>query len=92
MAGLESRLGTMMNEKLNNFASTIEKTVSVLSLRIEKLEDRSDKLEKRRRSPNPRTCSTSLLACYGSGNSGHFISQYPERGIKSIRCELKHVV
>ncbi|GFO33761.1 hypothetical protein PoB_006026600 [Plakobranchus ocellatus] len=87
MAGLESRLGSMMDDKLSNFASRIEGKVSSLSLRVEKVEDRIDKLEKSRRSPSPKTRSTSPLTCYGCGSSGHFISQCPERGVKSIRFE-----
>ncbi|GFN87956.1 hypothetical protein PoB_001446200 [Plakobranchus ocellatus] len=86
MAGLESRLGRMMDDKLSNFASRIEGKVSSLSLRVEKMEDRIDKLEKSRRSPSPKTHSTSPLTCYGCGSSGHFISQCPERGVKSTEC------
>ncbi|GFO34312.1 hypothetical protein PoB_006081700 [Plakobranchus ocellatus] len=87
MAGLESRLGRMMDDKLSNFASRIESKVSSLSLRVEKMEDRIDKLEKSRRSPSPKTRSTSPLTCYGCGSSGHFISQCPVRGVKSVRFE-----
>ncbi|GFO35626.1 hypothetical protein PoB_006213100 [Plakobranchus ocellatus] len=87
MAGLESRLGRMMDDKLSNFASRIEGKVSSLSLRVEKMEDRINKLEKSRRSPSPKTRSTSSLTCYGCGSSGHFISQCPERGVKSVRFE-----
>ncbi|GFO46610.1 hypothetical protein PoB_007311500 [Plakobranchus ocellatus] len=83
-AGLESRLGRMLDDQLNNFTSRIEGKVSSLSLKVEKMEDRIDKFEKSRRSPSPKTRSTT---CYGCGNSGHFISQCPERGIKSVRFE-----
>ncbi|GFN99979.1 hypothetical protein PoB_002648500 [Plakobranchus ocellatus] len=91
MAGLESRLGRMMDDKLSNFASRIEGKVSSLSLRVEKIEDRIEKLEKSRRSPSPKTRSTSPLTCYGCGSSGHFISQCPERGVKSchVRCSQR---
>ncbi|GFN74474.1 hypothetical protein PoB_000098000 [Plakobranchus ocellatus] len=61
MAGLESRLGRMMDDKLSNFASRIESKVSSLSLRVEKMEDRIDELEKSRRSPSPKTRSTSPM-------------------------------
>ncbi|GFO02421.1 hypothetical protein PoB_002892600 [Plakobranchus ocellatus] len=87
MAGLESRLGRMTDDKLSNFAFRIENKVSSLSLRVEKMEDRIDKLEKSCRSPSPKTRSTSPLTCYGCGSSGHFISQCPERGVKSVRFE-----
>ncbi|GFN99165.1 hypothetical protein PoB_002567100 [Plakobranchus ocellatus] len=84
MAGMESRLGRMMDDKLSNFASRIESKVSSLSLRVEVMEDRIDKLEKNRRSPSPKTRSTSPLTCYRCGSSGHFISQCP---VKSVRFE-----
>ncbi|GFN80231.1 hypothetical protein PoB_000673700 [Plakobranchus ocellatus] len=54
-----------MDDKVSNFASRIEGKVSSLSHRIEKMEDRIDKLEKGRRSPSPKTRSTSPLACFG---------------------------
>ncbi|GFO20506.1 DNA damage-inducible protein 1 [Plakobranchus ocellatus] len=72
-----------MDDKLSNFVSRIEGKGSSLSLRVEKMEDRIDILEKSRRSPSPKTRSTSPLTCYGCGSSGHFISQCPERGVKS---------
>ncbi|GFO34305.1 hypothetical protein PoB_006081000 [Plakobranchus ocellatus] len=87
MAGLESRRVRMMDDKLSNFASRIENKVSSLSLRVEKMEDRIDKLERSRRSPSPKTRPTSPLTCYGCGSSGHFISQCPERGTKFVRFE-----
>ncbi|GFN80219.1 hypothetical protein PoB_000672500 [Plakobranchus ocellatus] len=77
----------MMDDKLNNFASRIENKVPTLSLKVEKMEDRIDKLERCRRSPSLRAHSTSSLACYGCGNSGLSVSQCTERGNKSIRIE-----
>ncbi|GFO15924.1 hypothetical protein PoB_004242900 [Plakobranchus ocellatus] len=87
MAGLEGRLGRMMDDKLSNFAFRIEGKESSLSLGVEKMEDRVDKLEKSRPSPSPVTRSTSPLTCCGCGNSGHLISQCPERGVGSVRFE-----
>ncbi|GFN89983.1 hypothetical protein PoB_001648900 [Plakobranchus ocellatus] len=87
MAGLESRLKIMVDDKLSTFASRIENKVSALSLRVKKMEDRIDKLERGHRSPGPQARSRSPLACYGCGNSGHFISQCPECGIKSVWFE-----
>ncbi|GFN91570.1 hypothetical protein PoB_001807600 [Plakobranchus ocellatus] len=84
MAGLESRLGRMMDDKLSNFASRIEEKVSSLSLRVEKMEDRIDKLEKSRRSPSPKTRSTSPLTCYGCGSSGQFYLTVP-RARRQVR-------
>ncbi|GFO10191.1 hypothetical protein PoB_003669600 [Plakobranchus ocellatus] len=87
MAGLESRLGRMMDDRLSNFASRIKNKVFSLTPRVEKMENRIDKLEKSRRSSSPKTRSTSPLTCYGCDNSGHFISRCPERGTKSFRFE-----
>ncbi|GFO19335.1 hypothetical protein PoB_004584000 [Plakobranchus ocellatus] len=87
MAGVECRLGRMIDDKLSNFASRIEGKVFSLSLRVKKMEDRIDKLDKSRRSPSPKTHSTSPLTCYGCANNSHFISQCPERGVKSVRFE-----
>ncbi|GFN73816.1 hypothetical protein PoB_000032200 [Plakobranchus ocellatus] len=72
-----------MDDKLNNFACK----VSSLSLRVEKMEDRINKLENSHRSPSPKTRSLNPQTCYGCGNTGHFISQCPERRVKSVRFE-----
>ncbi|GFO18507.1 hypothetical protein PoB_004501200 [Plakobranchus ocellatus] len=65
------------------FRGRIKNKVCAMSLRVDEMEGRIDKLERSRRLPSLWNRSTSPLACYGCGNSGEFISQCPERGNQS---------
>ncbi|GFO28218.1 hypothetical protein PoB_005472300 [Plakobranchus ocellatus] len=55
------------------------------------MEDAIDKFEKSRRSPSPKTRSTSPLTCYGCGNSGHFISQSKNAALNPSGLKTKNM-
>ncbi|GFO29687.1 hypothetical protein PoB_005619200 [Plakobranchus ocellatus] len=86
VAGLESRLGALLEDKFSQFASRIENKLSILSHKVEQMDGGVVRLEGSHRSPSPQKRSTSPLTCHGCGQTGHFVSHCPnDPGRKSLR-------